>query len=97
MLFGVAVTFAMVATLAAVAGGWAVEANQYGRAAANPASPLFGLALLLPALADRLAKPFVVFGVQSLSAFQLLPHKVETRLLMAAVVRLGVETAVAFV
>jgi hypothetical protein len=36
MLIGVAVTFAVVATLAAVAGGWAVEANQYGRAAATP-------------------------------------------------------------
>jgi hypothetical protein len=35
MLIGVAVTFAVVATLAAVAGGWAVEANQYGRGAAT--------------------------------------------------------------
>ena len=34
MLVGLAVTFAAVATLAAVAGGWAVEANQYGRGAA---------------------------------------------------------------
>src|SRR5262249_53580058 len=34
MLVGMAVTFAVVATLAAVAGGWAVAANQYGRAAA---------------------------------------------------------------
>jgi hypothetical protein len=30
----------------------------------NPASSLFGLALLFPALADRLAKPFVVFGAR---------------------------------
>jgi cytochrome c biogenesis protein CcdA len=29
MLVGMAVTFAVTATLAAVAGGWAVEANQY--------------------------------------------------------------------
>ena len=36
MLVGMAVTFAAVATLAAVAGGWAVEANQYGRVAATP-------------------------------------------------------------
>lgn len=34
MLIGMAVTFAAVATLAAVAGTWAVETNQYGRAAA---------------------------------------------------------------
>ena len=31
MLIGMAVTFALVITLAAVAGGWAVEASQYGR------------------------------------------------------------------
>src|SRR5579883_1447926 len=34
MLIGMALTFAAVATLAAVAGGWAVETNQYGRGAA---------------------------------------------------------------
>ena len=34
MLLGMAVTFAGVATLAAVGGGWAVEANQFGRSAA---------------------------------------------------------------
>jgi cytochrome c biogenesis protein CcdA len=64
MLIGMAATFAVVATLAAVAGGWAVEANQYGRAAAILLLSLFGLALLFPALADRLAKPFVAFGVR---------------------------------
>src|SRR6202140_4485554 len=58
MLLGMAVTFAAVATLAAVAGGWAVEANQYGRGAALALLALFGLALLFPGLADRLAKPF---------------------------------------
>jgi cytochrome c biogenesis protein CcdA/thiol-disulfide isomerase/thioredoxin len=62
MLVGMAVTFAVVATLASVAGGWAVEANQYGRGAAIVLLALFGLALLFPALADRLAKPFVAFG-----------------------------------
>jgi len=64
MLIGMAVTFAVVATLAAVAGGWAVEANQYGRGAAIVLLALFGLALLFPALADRLAKPFVAFGAR---------------------------------
>src|SRR5262249_13537268 len=34
MLLGMAATFAVVATLAAVGGGWAVAANQYGRYAA---------------------------------------------------------------
>src|SRR5262244_4000099 len=64
MLVGMAATFAVVATLAAVAGGWAVEANQYGRGAAIVLLALFGLALLFPALADRLAKPFVAFGAR---------------------------------
>jgi cytochrome c biogenesis protein CcdA len=31
LLIGMAATFAAVATLAAVGGGWAVQANQYGR------------------------------------------------------------------
>src|ERR1700736_1358771 len=64
MLAGMAVTFAAVATLAAVAGGWAAEANQYGRAGALALLALFGLALLFPGLADRLAKPFVALGAQ---------------------------------
>ena len=34
MLAGMAVTFALVATLAAVGGSWAVHANEYGRLAA---------------------------------------------------------------
>ena len=34
MLVGMAVTFAAIATLAVVAGGWVVDANQYGRATA---------------------------------------------------------------
>lgn len=64
MLVGMAATFAIVATLAAVAGGWAVEANQYGRDAALVLLGLFGLALLLPGIADRLARPFVAFGAR---------------------------------
>jgi cytochrome c biogenesis protein CcdA/thiol-disulfide isomerase/thioredoxin len=64
MLIGMAATFAAVATLAAVAGGWAVEANQYGRDAALVLLALFGLALLLPGLADRLARPFVTLGAR---------------------------------
>jgi cytochrome c biogenesis protein CcdA/thiol-disulfide isomerase/thioredoxin len=64
MLIGMAATFSAVATLAAVAGGWAVEANQYGRAAAIALLALFGLALLFPSLADRLAQPFVALGTR---------------------------------
>jgi cytochrome c biogenesis protein CcdA/thiol-disulfide isomerase/thioredoxin len=64
MLVGMAATFAAVATLAAVAGGWAVEANQYGRDAALVLLGLFGLALLLPGLAARLGRPFVALGAR---------------------------------
>src|ERR1700740_2652892 len=62
MLAGMAVTFAVVATLAAVGGGWAVQANEYGRFAALTLLALFGITLLFPALSDRLTRPFVALG-----------------------------------
>ena len=62
MLTGMAATFAVVATLAAVGGGWAVQANEYGRYAALALLALFGIALLFPALADRLTRPVVALG-----------------------------------
>ena len=64
MLLGMAVTFAGVATLAAVGGGWAVEANQAGRSFALALLALFGLALLLPELSDRLTRPLVALGAR---------------------------------
>jgi cytochrome c biogenesis protein CcdA/thiol-disulfide isomerase/thioredoxin len=64
MLAGMAVSFAAIATLAAVAGGWAVEANQYGRAAAIALLALFGLTLVFPGFADRLARPLVALGAR---------------------------------
>lgn len=62
MLAGMALSFAAVATLAAVAGGWAVAANQSGRLVALGLMALFGLALLVPGLAERLAAPLVALG-----------------------------------
>jgi cytochrome c biogenesis protein CcdA/thiol-disulfide isomerase/thioredoxin len=62
LLAGMAATFAAVATLAAIGGGWAVEANEYGRLAALALLALFGLALLFPALSDRLTRPLVALG-----------------------------------
>ena len=50
LLAGMAVTFALVATLAAVGGGWVVQVNQYGRWLALLCVALFGLTLLLPQL-----------------------------------------------
>ena len=43
MLVGMAAAFSVVATLAAVAGGWAVEANELGRLAALALLAVFGL------------------------------------------------------
>jgi len=62
LLLGMAVTFAAVATLAAVGGGWAVQANSYGRIAALLILALFGLLLLFPALANRATRPLVALG-----------------------------------
>jgi cytochrome c biogenesis protein CcdA len=62
LLAGMAITFALVATLAAVGGGWAVHANQYGRIAAMIVLAIFGVMLLLPSFADRAAQPLVALG-----------------------------------
>ena len=62
LLAGMAVTFALVATLAAVGGGWVVQVNQYGRWLALLFVALFGLTLLLPRLAERLTRPLVSAG-----------------------------------
>src|ERR1700743_3091553 len=62
MLVGMAVTFALVATLAAVSGSWAVDANQYGRAVAIALLAVFGLTLIFPHVADRAMQPLVNLG-----------------------------------
>jgi cytochrome c biogenesis protein CcdA/thiol-disulfide isomerase/thioredoxin len=61
-LGGMAITFAAVATLAAVGGGWVVRANEYGRLVAIALLAVFGVLLLWPSLADRLTRPLVAFG-----------------------------------
>jgi len=68
LLAGMALTFAAVATLAAVGGGWVTQANQYGRWLAIALLAVFGLTLLLPRLAERLMHPLVSAGSR-LSAF----------------------------
>src|SRR3569623_2149264 len=62
LLLGMAVTFALIATLATVGGSWAVHANAAGRIAALVLLALFRLTLLLPSLADRLTRPLVALG-----------------------------------
>ncbi|QET04356.1 cytochrome c biogenesis protein DipZ [Cupriavidus pauculus] len=62
LLAGMGVTFAAVATLAAVGGGWVAQANEFGRWLAIALLAAFGLALLLPRLAERLMHPLVGAG-----------------------------------
>src|SRR5580658_5786897 len=62
LLLGMALTFAAVATLAAVGGGWAVRVNSYGRVLALIVLGLFGLALLSKSVAQWLARPAVALG-----------------------------------
>src|ERR1700712_215788 len=62
LLAGMAVTFALVARLATVGGGWAVRANQFGRIAALVLFVIFGLTLLFSSLAERISRPLVQLG-----------------------------------
>ena len=62
MLAGMAATFALVASLAAIGGGWAVQANAIGRWAALGMLALFGLALVFASLSERIARPLVALG-----------------------------------
>lgn len=64
MLAGMAATFALVATLAAVGGSWVVTANEIGRAAAVVVLAVLGLSLLSPAVATLVTAPFVALGVR---------------------------------
>ncbi|TLX09426.1 cytochrome c biogenesis protein DipZ [Rhizobium sp. MHM7A] len=68
MLVGMAATFALVATLAAVGGGWAIRANEYGRLAAIVLLALFGASLLSPRFASTLARPIVNLGNNLMNA-----------------------------
>jgi cytochrome c biogenesis protein CcdA/thiol-disulfide isomerase/thioredoxin len=62
MLLGMVVTFAGVATLAALGGDWAVRANEFGRHAAIALLALFGAALLSTRVAALVTRPAVALG-----------------------------------
>ena len=62
ILLGMAATFTLLASLAAVGGAWLIALNQYGRYAAMSLLLLMGLALIFPALSERMMRPFVAFG-----------------------------------
>jgi cytochrome c biogenesis protein CcdA/thiol-disulfide isomerase/thioredoxin len=68
LLVGMALTFAGVATLAAVGGSWAVNLNSWGRWIALVMLAVFGLALLSRRLADWASRPLVAFGNRVLQA-----------------------------
>ena len=62
ILLGMAATFTLLASLAAVGGAWLVAVNQYGRYAAMLILLLMGFALISPTLSERLMRPFVSLG-----------------------------------
>src|SRR5687767_7251952 len=62
LLAGMAVSFAAIASLAAVGGGWVVDANRIGRAFALVLFTGFAIMLIFPALADRAMQPLVRVG-----------------------------------
>ena len=62
MMAGLALMFAAVATLAAIGGGWAVQANQWGRWIALALLAAFGLMMLFPAVGDRVMAPLQGLG-----------------------------------
>ncbi len=62
LLAGLAVTFAGLAMLVSVGGGWIVQANEYGRIAAMVLLAALGVMLLWPALAEYAMRPLVGLG-----------------------------------
>ncbi|MFI8717326.1 cytochrome c biogenesis protein DipZ [Stenotrophomonas sp. NPDC077464] len=64
LLVGMALMFAVVASLAAVGSQWVAQANQFGRWIALVVMALFALALLWPRLADHLLAPFQRLGAR---------------------------------
>lgn len=61
-LVGMAVTFAVVASAATLGGGWLVQTHRFGRYAALVLMAVLGVALVVPAVAERLARPLVRVG-----------------------------------
>ncbi len=64
LLAGMAFTFVLVASVATLAGGWIVRANQIGRYIAIAVFLVMGLALLFPAISEYLSRPFVRLGAR---------------------------------
>src|ERR1700683_918493 len=62
LLAGMAMTFCLVAAIATFAGTWIVRVNEIGRILAIVIFVALGFALLFPAFAEYLSRPFVRLG-----------------------------------
>ncbi len=62
ILLGMAATFTLLAVFTAAGGAWLVGVNQYGRYAAMLLLLAMGLALIFPAISERLMRTFVHLG-----------------------------------
>ncbi|MEO8577721.1 MAG: cytochrome c biogenesis protein DipZ, partial [Gemmatimonadales bacterium] len=62
MLAGLAVVFAIVASLATASAGWIARANEIGRIGALGILAVVSVSLLLPAFAETIARPFARLG-----------------------------------
>jgi cytochrome c biogenesis protein CcdA/thiol-disulfide isomerase/thioredoxin len=68
LLAGMAASFAVISTLAAFGGAWAVDLNDYGRIVAMIVLALSALALLSRRFADWITRPLVALGARLTSA-----------------------------
>ncbi|MBB5373048.1 cytochrome c biogenesis protein DipZ [Acidocella aromatica] len=75
LLAGMAITFAGLASVAALGGAWIVRTNEYGRNIALALFALLGLSLLFPSLADRMTRPLVALGNKLSAAAQTQRHE----------------------
>ena len=64
LLVGMALSFALVATLATIGGAWAAEANEVGRGLSIVVLAVVGIAMVMPRVADRLTRPLVALGAR---------------------------------
>lgn len=62
ILLGMAATFTVLASFAAIGGAWLITVNQYGRYVAMLLLLVLGLALIFPVFSDRLMRPFTALG-----------------------------------
>jgi cytochrome c biogenesis protein CcdA/thiol-disulfide isomerase/thioredoxin len=84
MLFGMVLTFAGVASLAAVGGSWAVHVNEVGRFGALLLLGAFGLTLVSTRIATFLSRPIVALGNRISSKAHAEGHSVGSSLLLGA-------------